>query len=241
MERQKKTLLLIAENDVRAGDIRNLLAGDDVEIVGVSDLGAAARTMESRPIDGIVLDWVLPDAEGIEFIETVQSKSTLLRAAHRGLRQPCVVGGSGCRNSPLRPGRSGAVRANPSNACWTRRSCCCTGKKATSRRSSSAFWRTSASPTHAGRAQGAGDRRRPAQYFRAHQRSGASRAENPARRKRPRRNRAPEERARRRHRADGYHDAGDGRLSDHARDPGSSGVSNPAHRGPDRQGDEGRP
>jgi HAMP domain-containing protein/CheY-like chemotaxis protein/signal transduction histidine kinase len=87
LERQKKTLLLVAENDVRATDIRNLLTGGDIDIVSVPDLASAARTMDSRSIDGIVLDWALPDAEGIEFIENVQSKSTLYVP-------PIVVSGS---------------------------------------------------------------------------------------------------------------------------------------------------
>jgi HAMP domain-containing protein/CheY-like chemotaxis protein len=87
MERQKKTLLLIAENEVRAADIRNLLAGGDIEIVAVPDLVSATNMMESRQIDGIVMDWVLPGAAGIEFIEAVQSKSALYVP-------PIVVSGS---------------------------------------------------------------------------------------------------------------------------------------------------
>ncbi len=75
--RRKKTLLLLAENEVRRADIRNLLAGDDLEILDVDTLEAAARAVHSQEIDGIVLDWILPDTAGIEFIETVQSKSTL--------------------------------------------------------------------------------------------------------------------------------------------------------------------
>ena len=44
-----------------------------------------------------------------------------------------------------------------------------------------------------------------------------------------------------RHRADGYHDAADGRLPDHGRDPREPGVPPPADHRADRQGDEGRP
>ncbi len=87
MERRKKTLLLIAENDVRATDIRTLLAGDDIEIVSIPDLASAKHTMDSRQVDGIVLDWILPEAEGTVFIETVQSKSSLYVP-------PIVVSGS---------------------------------------------------------------------------------------------------------------------------------------------------
>ena len=44
-----------------------------------------------------------------------------------------------------------------------------------------------------------------------------------------------------RHRADGHHDAGNGRLSDHREDPRQSGLPPAADHRADRQGDEGRP
>ena len=44
-----------------------------------------------------------------------------------------------------------------------------------------------------------------------------------------------------RDRADGHHDAADGRLSDHGRDPAEPVVRPPPHHRADRQGDEGRP
>jgi HAMP domain-containing protein/CheY-like chemotaxis protein len=77
MAKDKKVLLLIAENDVRTADIRRLLAGNDLEIVDVPTLAEATEIVDSRRIDGIVLDWVLPEAPGITFIESVQSKSAL--------------------------------------------------------------------------------------------------------------------------------------------------------------------
>ena len=47
--------------------------------------------------------------------------------------------------------------------------------------------------------------------------------------------------ARRRDRADGHHDAGNGWLSDHGGDPAEAGVPPAADHRADRQGDEGRP
>src|SRR5262249_16358639 len=44
-----------------------------------------------------------------------------------------------------------------------------------------------------------------------------------------------------RDRADGYHDAADGRLSDHAGDPGDAGIAPAADHRFDGEGDEGRP
>jgi HAMP domain-containing protein/CheY-like chemotaxis protein len=77
MSHPKQVLLLIAENNVRATDIRDLLSGDDIEIVDVPSLEAASEVLEARTVDGIVLDWILPDSEGIQFIETVQSESKM--------------------------------------------------------------------------------------------------------------------------------------------------------------------
>ena len=76
MERRKKTLVLVAENEVRTADISHLLAGDDLEILHVPDLSAARTIVDSQPVDAIVLDCV-PEAPGLEFIESVQAKSPL--------------------------------------------------------------------------------------------------------------------------------------------------------------------
>ncbi len=77
MEARKKKLLLIAENEVRSADIRNLLAGGDLEIIDVPDLNAASEVLQSTQLDAVVLDWVLPESGGIEFIEKIQASSSL--------------------------------------------------------------------------------------------------------------------------------------------------------------------
>ncbi len=74
MTHRTRKLLLIAENDVRTADIHALLGGDDLEFVDVPSPAAAMQVVENQVIDGIVLDWVLPDDAGVEFIESVQSK-----------------------------------------------------------------------------------------------------------------------------------------------------------------------
>jgi CheY-like chemotaxis protein len=76
MERRTKTLVLVAENEVRTADISHLLSGDDLEILHVSDLTSAAAIVNSRAVDAIVLDCVA-EAPGVEFIESVQSRPAL--------------------------------------------------------------------------------------------------------------------------------------------------------------------
>jgi CheY-like chemotaxis protein len=84
---RRKRLLLIAENGVRAADISELLAGEDLDIVTVADLSSARKAIARESFDGVVLDWVLPDAAGLEFIEYVQSRLT-------ANAPPIVVSGS---------------------------------------------------------------------------------------------------------------------------------------------------
>ncbi len=92
-----------------------------------------------------------------------------------------------------------------------------------------------------GRTHGAAGRRRRAQYLRALQRAGAARHERADRDHGPRGDRPARGDVECRHRADGYHDAGDGRLSDDRGDPAEPGIPPPADRGVDGEGDEGRP
>ncbi len=73
MEPRKKRLLLIAESDVRTSDIHNLLAGEDLEIIDAPNTAVGLEIVGRSYLDGIVLDWVLPDATGLDFIEAVQA------------------------------------------------------------------------------------------------------------------------------------------------------------------------
>ncbi len=74
LEPRKKRLLLIAESDVRASDIRNLIGGFDIEIVESCSLDAAMELIERDEMDAIVLDSVLPDGAALEFIEILQAR-----------------------------------------------------------------------------------------------------------------------------------------------------------------------
>ncbi|MBV8810400.1 MAG: response regulator, partial [Acidobacteriaceae bacterium] len=70
----KKNVLLVGDNDVRLADIRRLVSGSDIEIIQVTALDAAMNIINEQDVDTIILDWVLPDKDGLQFIETVQSK-----------------------------------------------------------------------------------------------------------------------------------------------------------------------
>jgi len=111
MELRRKKLLLIAESEVRRADIRQLLDGDDLEIVDAADLATAETMLSSTEVDAIVLDWILPEASGIKFIESVQSRRDLhvppvVVSGSRQLTEQQVSEIHGCA-------RVGAVRYAP--------------------------------------------------------------------------------------------------------------------------------
>ena len=194
MERRKKTLLLIAENDVRASDIRNLLAGDDLEII---------ECARPRP----------PRSARMRFPSGRRHRARLGVARGRGHRvhrscageialhvPPIVVSGSRELSEQQvaeihHCARSGPVRYAPAIERVLDETVLLLHRKesALSTEQKRVLAEVRADRSDAGRAQGAGDRRRSAQHFRADQRSGTSRTEDPARRERPRRNRAVEE------------------------------------------------
>ncbi len=74
MQPRIKKLILISDNDVRRADIHDLIGGPDIETIDVPDPAGAMEIVNREHIDAIVLDWVLPEATGLDFIEAVQSK-----------------------------------------------------------------------------------------------------------------------------------------------------------------------
>jgi HAMP domain-containing protein/CheY-like chemotaxis protein/signal transduction histidine kinase len=71
---RRKSVLLVGDNDVRLADIHQLVSGPDLDIVQVTALDAAMSIINMQRVDTIILDWVLPDQAGLQFIEVVQSK-----------------------------------------------------------------------------------------------------------------------------------------------------------------------
>ena len=130
---------------MRAADIHNLLGGDDLEIIDVPDLKAANQVLKARRVDGVVLDWVLPESEGIEFIERIQASSTLPVP-------PVVVSGSRRLTEQQvtaihRCARSGPVRYAPTiERVLDETVLLLHRRKARSPENSGAFWPRSANP-----------------------------------------------------------------------------------------------
>ncbi len=71
---RKLKRLLVAENDpVQVETVRELIAdGSDVEMVVAPSAEAALRELEEGSFDCLVLDLVLPDADGFQVLETIK-------------------------------------------------------------------------------------------------------------------------------------------------------------------------
>ena len=72
-----KRLLVVEDNDVERESIVQLLGHDDIETVAVATGHEALETMRSGPVDCVVLDLRLPDMTGFELLELVEAEPAL--------------------------------------------------------------------------------------------------------------------------------------------------------------------
>src|SRR5262249_39013774 len=61
---RKKRLLIVEDDPLDQVSVKELLAGDDIEILTASTGSEALAMLKERPIDCVVLDLVLPDISG---------------------------------------------------------------------------------------------------------------------------------------------------------------------------------
>ena len=219
-QKRVKKLLLVCADEARAGRHRpTLLAAPDIEIIGVGtgrrSAGGRQAAVSGRHRDPLRRS---TDIAALQLVEEIQAQTgphvppIILfgdRATDAGRRSWICT-----RLTRASIVKTGAYRAN---GCWMNPCCCCIAPKPIcDREQRRILEQLRADRCHAGRQEGAGGGRRCAQYLRAHQPAGRSQPEGGARRKWPRRHRAAAEDAGHRSGADGHHDAGNGRLRNHA-------------------------
>jgi CheY-like chemotaxis protein len=112
LDSRTKRILFVTGNKVFREETVNFIGGSDLEFINASTNREALQVLTSGIFDGIVVDWVLSDVGGIEFIESVQD----LLKPHV---PPMIVFGSrkvsSNRGSELhRLARTSAVRYAPS-------------------------------------------------------------------------------------------------------------------------------
>jgi CheY-like chemotaxis protein len=75
--RGKKRLLIAEDNEVQRQSIAELLAHDDIEIVGAGTGGETIDALARGPFDCVVLDLRLPDMTGFELLERLHADPRL--------------------------------------------------------------------------------------------------------------------------------------------------------------------
>jgi CheY-like chemotaxis protein/signal transduction histidine kinase/HAMP domain-containing protein len=74
---RRKRLLVVDDNPAEQLSVRELLAHDDVEIVGAETGAAALEILRSSAVDCVVLDLRLPDMSGFELLDEVRDDAEL--------------------------------------------------------------------------------------------------------------------------------------------------------------------
>ena len=238
---RKKKLLIAEDNEAERFGVTELLSHPDIEIATVDSGRGALDKLRSERFDCMVLDLRLPDLSGFEVLEEIQHDAALADlpvvvftgrdlspeedAKLHTMARSIVVKGAA---SPERLFDETALFLHQVAEDLPEDKKTHAGAPAQLRRD-------------AGRPHRAGGRRRHAQHLRPVERARAARHARADGDDRPRGRLDPRTLTRGRDRADGHHDARDGRLRDHRADPRQSRAAAAADRGADRQGDEGRP
>ena len=211
---RRKRLLVVEDNAAEQLSIRELLGHDDIDIV-TADTGSEALAMLTRsPCDCVVLDLRLPDMSGFEVLERMADA----RRAGAICRSWCSPGAS-CRPTKRRElhalARSVVVKGVESPERLLDETALFLHRVVAELPDAKQEMTRAAAPVgrSARRQDGAGRRRRRPQYFRAEQPARTARDAGADGGDGPRSDRDARVHAGRRDRADGHHDAGDGRLS----------------------------
>ncbi len=238
---RRKRLLVVEDNKAEQMSIRELLGHDDIEIVNAGTGDEALATLRNRPCDCVVLDLRLPDMSGFEVLERMRADDALADVpvvvfTGRELSAEEDAQLHTMARSIVVKGVESPERLLNETALFLHR--VITDLPAEKQQMLERL--NSSDEDLVGRTVLLGRRRR-AQHLRAVERLGAARHERAHRHHRQRGDRADRKDAVARHRADGHHDAGNGRLSDHGENPPEPRISPAADHRAHRQGDEGRP
>jgi CheY-like chemotaxis protein len=74
MDQRVRRVLIATNNDALRNEIKAFIGGPDVEFLHASASTEAMQVITSEHLDGIVLDWVISEIAGTDFIEFVQSR-----------------------------------------------------------------------------------------------------------------------------------------------------------------------
>jgi CheY-like chemotaxis protein len=238
---RRKRLLIVEDNAAERLSITELLGHEDIDIIAVETGAEALERLRSEQIDCVVLDLRLPDMSGFDVLDQLRAEASLsdipvVVFTGRELSPEEDAQLHTMARSVVVKGVESPERLLDETALFLHR--VVKELPPEKQRMLERLLQFGRGPARQDRTVG---RRRRAQHLRAQLRARAARHESADGDHRQRSDLAARFDVRGGDGADGHHDAGDGRLPDHAGDPPQSGLPPPADRGADRQGDEGRP
>jgi len=74
---RRKRLLVVEDNELDQLSIRELLGGDDIEIVTAPNGQEALTALKDAPVDCVVLDLLLPDISGVEVLTKIRDDEAI--------------------------------------------------------------------------------------------------------------------------------------------------------------------
>ena len=75
-KKEVKTILVVDDNDTELNMVADALRGDDVKVYTATTAKAAVKLISKQSFDCIVLDLVLPDADGLDIITDLENNIT---------------------------------------------------------------------------------------------------------------------------------------------------------------------
>jgi CheY-like chemotaxis protein len=94
-EHAKKRVLVIEDNESELGRLSELLSSDRVEVVGAATAKKALSVLKKEMFDCIIMDFVLPDANGLDLINKInllkQQQTTILLHSARDFTQDELI------------------------------------------------------------------------------------------------------------------------------------------------------
>jgi DNA-binding NtrC family response regulator len=75
---KKETLLIVEDEKVQREILEDFLKKKGYQIIGAENLREAEKALQGREVNLILLDWRLPDGDGLSFLETLKQEYPLI-------------------------------------------------------------------------------------------------------------------------------------------------------------------
>ncbi|OCX52005.1 hybrid sensor histidine kinase/response regulator [Mucilaginibacter sp. PPCGB 2223] len=94
-EHTRKRVLIIEDNESELQRLSELISNDNIEVTGATTAKKGLAALKKEPFDCVILDYVLPDANGIDFLNKInslkQQQTTIILHSARDFTQDELI------------------------------------------------------------------------------------------------------------------------------------------------------